>query len=141
MTDDETREPDEPWPKAGATNKEIAQAIRQASDTLFSEGAAEVRPLERLPPELTILERQDLAQDIRLKKYYAFALIGGLGVQVIIANVLVYLYAWKGVHWRMSPSVINAWLGATVIQVIGVVFVVTRYLFPRRDVRRRRDRR
>jgi hypothetical protein len=56
----------------------------------------------------------------------------GLGAQLAAADALVFVYAWH-VSWRVNTTVLQVWLGAAVVEVIGVVLVVTRYLFPRRD--------
>lgn len=94
--------------------------------------AVPARELTKLPPE-DRLHRQDLAQDIQLKRQYAKWLLGAMLGQMLFANVVFVLYAWLGRDWVLSPSVINVWLGATLAEVVGIVLVVTRYLFPRRD--------
>jgi len=43
------------------------------------------------------------------------------------------LYAAWGVDWDIPAVVISAWLGATVVEVIGVVYAITRSLFPLSD--------
>lgn len=53
--------------------------------------------------------------------------------QLIVANTVFVVYAWAGEHRDLDAVVIDVWLGATLVQVIGVVAIVTRYLFPRRD--------
>jgi hypothetical protein len=88
--------------------------------------------LSELPPEA--LPARDRALDIELKRTYAYALLIGLGIQLAIADAVFVLYAWKGAEWAVSASVMDVWLGATVVEVVGIVYVVTRYLFPRRDV-------
>ncbi len=77
---------------------------------------------------------RDLEQDIRLKNQYAVGLLLILGAQMIATDVLVYFYAALGRDWDIPSGVIQGWLAATVVQLIGVVLVVTRYLFPRRDL-------
>lgn len=79
------------------------------------------------------LREQDHRQDIELKKKYADWLLGAVIFQLALANGVFIAYAWVGKDWNLEPVVINAWLGATLVQVIGVVTIVTRYLFPRRD--------
>ena len=91
------------------------------------------REITELPALLKNLPEKDHWQDIRLKRIYALALLIALGVQISIADGVFVAYAWAGADWKLTPGVINVWLGATVVQVIGVVLVVTRYLFPRRD--------
>lgn len=90
--------------------------------------AAEVTDLRPFYAE----EKSERILDMGLKKIYAFVLLGLLGFQIIVVDGVLTLYAWKGVHFKVDPVVIDIWLGATVIEVIGVVLVVTQHLFPRR---------
>jgi hypothetical protein len=49
--------------------------------------------------------------------------------QIVAANAT---FAWYGDTngWDISPAAISAWMGATVVQVVSVVLVITNYLFP-----------
>lgn len=59
---------------------------------------------------------------------------GGIAIaQVAIADLVFILYAWLGRHWDVQPGAIEVWLGATVVQVIGVIMVITGSLFPRSE--------
>lgn len=89
-----------------------------------------MRDLER---EAMNLANIDTRQNIELKKTYAKWMLIGMGAQLLVANVIFVAYAWVGVGWEVRPSVMHSWLGATVIQLVGVVYVITRYLFPNRD--------
>ena len=51
-------------------------------------------------------------------------------VQLAFADYVFWRYA-EAHDWRVPTAAINAWLGATVVQVIGVVLVVVSYLFPK----------
>ena len=103
---------------------EVRKAFAQASD------------LQQLPDRPFLeQERSEREQDITLKRWYAISLLIGLGVQIIVIDGVLFMYSWKGVHWAVDPTLIYTWLSATVVEVIGVVFVVTRHLFPRRDQR------
>jgi hypothetical protein len=77
---------------------------------------------------LDVLTRRDLRQDIGLKKFYAIGALVGTGLQLAAADVAFYFYG-HGLGWHVPPSAISAWLGATVIEVIGIVLVITKYLF------------
>jgi Na+/H+ antiporter NhaA len=112
--------------------QERSEAIAKATRLAAGESAGP-REVSELP--YSALQRRDLAQDIKLKKWYAIALLAGLGVQMAIADGVFIAYAQVGAHWNIDASVMQAWLSATVVEVVGVVFVVTRYLFPRRDRR------
>lgn len=54
-------------------------------------------------------------------------------MQLAIADIVFVWYAIFGVQWNIPPTVISTWLGATVVQVIGVVVVVARALFADRS--------
>ena len=73
--------------------------------------------------------REKAADDVRkLRRAYAITLLGALFVQIVVADGVFYLYG-NGNQWHIPPEAISAWLGATVIEVIGVVIVITRFLF------------
>jgi hypothetical protein len=100
---------------------------------------AEVRNAARLAREerspidrLDETRAEDYAQDVRLKGRYAMWLLGAMMVQLGIADAGFLLYAWLGVAWNVTPRLIEFWLSATVVEIVGIVLVVTRYLFPRR---------
>ena len=82
------------------------------------------------------LEHQRLSSraERRLKARYANALLAGLFAQVLVSDVVFVLYASsRGVRWSLSAPVVDVWLAAAVVQVVGGVEVVTRHLFPRRE--------
>jgi hypothetical protein len=98
---------------------------------------------ERLPPQLRYLPEQERAQRMKLRglfaeqdhglrQKYADWIIRLLGVQFVIADAVFVAFAWAGRRWDLPPGVIEVWLAATVVQVVGVVAVVTRHLFPNR---------
>lgn len=77
--------------------------------------------------DLDALDRQ---QDIELKRLYARRMLLGLALQIFVADVVFVLYAWLGKKWDVPTEAIQVWLAATVIEVVSVVLVITRYLFP-----------
>jgi hypothetical protein len=85
-----------------------------------------------LPPPKEIIERQGLLEDLNLKKRYGRWLLRLVTFQLLLADVVFVVYAWAGKDWNLPSSVIYAWLSATFVELVGVVFVVTQYLFPKR---------
>ena len=78
--------------------------------------------------------RQDHERDIELKELYAKSLLIGLGVALLVADLIFAGYCVACVfreNVQVPVTAIECWLGATVVQVVGVVTIVTRYLFPR----------
>jgi hypothetical protein len=135
--------PDNRGDKAGERPQTEAQAlsdaIRDVLQVLASGEATHAEPLSR-----DELERHAMSQDIELKreafnqeldlrKKYANWLILGMFVQLAIADLAFFLVASLGFGWKLDASIMNVWLGGTVIQVVSIVVVVARHLFPRRD--------
>jgi hypothetical protein len=116
-------------------------AAKAAVEGVIQSGAARE---SSLPEELRHLPERDRAQAIELKrksaelehglkKTYATWILVLLGFQLALANAIFVAFAWVGEGWDLSTPVIQAWLAATVVQIVGVVLVVTRHLFPNRD--------
>jgi len=112
----------------------LAESTRAGEETRSDDPPAEYRFLneKRQVVELKIL--QDHAdQDVALREKYAKWLLVILAAELVVVNSIFVAYAWAGKHWELPEGVIQIWLGATFVQIVGVVGVVTRYLFYRRD--------
>jgi len=73
-------------------------------------------------------------QEVQLRGQYAKAAGGAVLLQIAIADYFFYRYADSSeVDWNIPGPVILGWLGATVVQVIGILLVITRSLFPNKD--------
>jgi hypothetical protein len=106
---------------SGAVPGEGKAAARAARET--------GTPREHLDPKVV---QRDFEQDIALKKTYARWLLVAMSVQIGFANLGFFCYGIAN-EWRIEPVVMQFWLSAAVVQVIGIVYVIARYLFPRRD--------
>ena len=115
--------------KAPPADQPAAASEEQTKEVLSA--LEDARPVDNLPPYYE-QEKREREQDITLKRWYAVSLLVGLGAQILIVDVVLTLYAWKGVHWHIEPLISDVWLGATVVEVIAVVLVVTQHLFPSR---------
>lgn len=117
-------------PAAAPDSEPSKLAKAGISDETIDQGSS----LDDLDPhDHEALKGLDHWQDIQLKKFYAMVLLGLVGIQLFVADAVFVTYAWAGRAWRLEPGVIQFWLGATLVELIGVVVVITRYLFPRRD--------
>jgi hypothetical protein len=119
-------------PNHGGGGEETAENGSLPDERVDDALLDEVREQAETAPDLETLGRQDLQQDIRLKKFYAYLLPAVLAAQLAISDFLVIGYAEWGVGWELDPWVLNVWIAATVVQVIGIVVIVTKYLFPAR---------
>jgi hypothetical protein len=95
--------------------------------------AQEIKLKGELQAQEIKLKRKYAKQEIKLRREYAKGLLKMLAIQLAVADLVFVIFAWAGKSWDLSTAVINTWLAAVVVQVIGVVTVVTLHLFPRRD--------
>ena len=124
--------------------KVVEKAAEEVHEALQ---AGAVREAEDLPEHLKHLPEQHQAQVIKLKgkfaeqeynlrKTYAKRILLLLIAQLLIADAVFVAFAWAGEHRHLSTAVIDVWLAATVVQVVGIVLVVTRNLFPDRGAKK-----
>lgn len=72
---------------------------------------------------------RDARTDSRLREWLGYGSIAGAGLVLVSANVAFYLYAIHK-NFDIPPEVIIGWLTTTVVQVVGIVLVIAKYLFP-----------
>jgi uncharacterized membrane protein YcjF (UPF0283 family) len=127
-----------------AHHRQAEQRADETAKRLLEQGATTDAPAK--PEDLQWLNERLQAQEIEhidayakqeigLRRMYARGLLIILGFQLLAADAVFWIYADVGKNWNLSDGVIQIWLAATVVQVVGVVTVVTRHLFPRRDSR------
>ena len=124
--------------ESGVAPETSASHIGQSSkleEAGISEEVIEQSPsIEGLDPhDHEALKGLDHWQDIQLKKSYAMVMLKLVAAQLFVADFVFIVYAWAGEHWRLDSGVVQFWLGATIVELIGVALVVTQYLFPKRD--------
>jgi hypothetical protein len=112
----------------------VAESSKLAEAGISEEVIEQASSIEGLDPhDHEALKGLDHWQDIQLKKSYAMSLLRLVAAQLFVADAVFIAYAWAGRQWDLEPGVIQFWLGATIVELIGVALVVTQYLFPRRD--------
>lgn len=79
--------------------------------------------------ELDRARRRNLRTDTHLRVALGYGAVVGAALQFASANVAFYLYA-VALHWKLPPEVMIGWFGATVAQIVGIVLVIAKYLFP-----------
>lgn len=117
---------EEPKEPAASDDDVVALAIQAIERPERARQVTELDPFERQRHKAGELE-------LELREKYANWLLKGLGAQIFVADLAFFLYAAVGVHWKIDPTTMQIWLGATVVQVIGVVGIIVRYLFPQRN--------
>lgn len=126
---------------AGPTDAPLEDDSRGAGSSAVPEGTVAQRVAEAEDkPELALTqdEAADLKrgqefrrgeQDIRNRRRIANWAIGGMVFQLVVANGVFIAYALT-MGSKLDVGALQVWLGTTVVQIIGVVLVITQYLFP-----------
>ncbi|KFI65717.1 hypothetical protein [Bifidobacterium cuniculi] len=89
-------------------------------------------------------QRRDTAKaqraedDNRLRKLMVHWAMRFVGAQLAVCDLVMigYLIAEICQHHAIYPQVIVAWLGASLVEVIGILWVIARNLFPFHDKNR-----
>jgi hypothetical protein len=102
-----------------------------SSDDRIAEEKGQIE-VAKLETEVEAL-REDLASAIQSRRLRYPVAIGALALMVLQVVVSNAIFGWYGDTngWDISAAAISAWMGTTVVEVIGVVLVVMNYLFPK----------
>ena len=97
------------------------------------------RKLERANPPPALKDRLEADRrqvvvdrarsDLKLSKWVGYGAMALVVGQIVVADKAFFDYG-HAYAWRIPVTAISAWLGAIVIQIVGVVLVITKYLFP-----------
>lgn len=104
-----------------------ALAVRADGDVQES---LNVRRMDELDADHKQAQTDDLRTDTQLKRHYAYWFIGILIAQLLIMN-LIFILVGVG-KLTFADYVLHLYMGGTLAEVFGVVFVITRYLFSSR---------
>jgi hypothetical protein len=107
--------------------EEKKETLSEILDRISSQGKP--KSIKTLPPDHEVMIA-DAKQLTRLKKIYGFGLLTMMAIQLVVVNALFGVYAWLGFHWAPPEGVVQIWLTATFVQIVSVVYVITRSLFP-----------
>ena len=101
---------------------EEAAALKVFDD---AEGASD-KPDEFTKKLFRRLKIINLAQDIKLRKYFSWATFSLVSLW-LVGVILLLMYSGQ------PPEVLIALISGSTVQVIGLYYIVLRYIFPQRD--------
>lgn len=123
------------WPEGlrlPGKKKASAQVDTKTTDDLVANSSGiSPAPLDDAEMRTRGAAAKDAEQNVSLKKTFAWALLALLALQLAATNVAFYIFA-ASASWHISDSVMLGWMAATVVEVIGIVLVVVKNLFPTR---------
>lgn len=106
----------------------VGKLIRQASSQRGLEGQ---KQLETLDPEKQA-RVNDFKVNTELKIKYAYWFVLILICQLLTMNAIFIMVGRKILQFD-DPKYLQIYMGGTMAEVFGVVFVITRYLFSKKD--------
>ena len=114
------------------TNKQQTTDLAEVTKILRSalENKDQATELKSLDP-LTQAKVDDQVVDTELKKRYANWFILILIGQLVSMNIIFIATGLDYLHFQ-DPTHLNLFMGGTLAEVFGVVFVITRYLFSKK---------
>ena len=77
------------------------------------------------------IENQGLTQNIEERKKYAHRIYCMISVWLGGVFVILLLAGFNFLSFRVSDSVLLAVIGSTTVNVLGLFYIVTNYLFPK----------
>lgn len=110
-----------------SSDDEVGAAKELAALQVFDDakGASE-KPDEFTKKLFRRLKIINLAQDIKLRNYFSWATFGLVSLW-LIGVILLLMYSGQ------PPEVLIALISGSTVQVIGLYYIVLRYIFPQRD--------
>ena len=114
-------DPPDPAPHKAPVLTDEEYDLKQKEVALYRQHEELNRARDRLRTE---------QENRELRGWFAKGAVVVMLVQIVAANAI---FVWYGDTngWQIGAAAISAWLGATAVQVVGVVLVVMNYLFPR----------
>ena len=67
---------------------------------------------------------------LRLKRSYGKWILILMAAQLGVVNGAFILMAWWGYDWMVPAGIVQVWLAGTFVQIVSIVYVITRSLFP-----------
>jgi hypothetical protein len=120
--------PDQDDEKARLSSK-LARAVakRAAGEEPDPKTATELKDLEHHQKGVEIA---GIEQDISERKKYAMRFFFLSCVWLVLVAALLLFQGFGLWHFRLGEPVILAAIGATTVNVLGILYVVANYLFP-----------
>lgn len=72
---------------------------------------------------------RETTQRLALQAKYATAFLVLMFAQLVATNGVFFMYGWSR-SWAISDAALLGYIGATLGEIVTIVFVIVRYLFP-----------
>jgi hypothetical protein len=100
-----------------------------AVDAVLASANPPPAPKDKLEADKRKAESERLQISVKLAKLIGYGALIAVVIQVVLADVGFFFYGFTN-DWKIPAAAITAWLAAIVVQVVGVVMVVAKDIFP-----------
>ena len=87
------------------------------------------QPVENFDQALATHRLKVKRSNLHFRRAYAVVLLFAMVVQVGIADLFFWRYL-QAYDYKAPEQTMSVWIGAAVVQLIGLVIIITKYLFP-----------
>jgi hypothetical protein len=87
------------------------------------------RPVENFDQAMASHRLKEQRSNFNFRRIYAFVLLLAMIVQVGIADYFFWRYM-QAYEFKVPEQAMSVWIGAAVVQLIGLIAIITKYLFP-----------
>ncbi len=87
------------------------------------------QPVENFDQAMATHRLKEQRSNFNFRRIYAFVLLFAMIAQVGIADYFFWRYM-QAYAFKVPEQSMSVWIGAAVVQLIGLVVIITKYLFP-----------
>ncbi len=126
VTQPDAPEPPPPPESTQPASSEVGPVTaRSVISGRHHEPADEMPHLER---SRQLSEHRARKTELNLRRVFGYILLCALVLQIAVVDIVFVIYVVKN-DWHIEGTTMQVWLGAAVVQVIGLAGVVVKYLF------------
>lgn len=119
-------------PESELSPLSLSERLKATAASSRLKPGAESLPMDSLDDQAKRVGIDDQKTDTALKSLYAKRFIWILVGQLVVMNA-VFLGVGIGCLKFDEPTYLNLYMGGTLAEVFGIVFVITKYLFSKRS--------
>lgn len=106
-------------------------SLHDSADESKDLGAETIQKrFERLEGDRREALNERVKDENKLRNKLGKALLWMVGTQLAASDLFLGFFMWNNVH---SDTVMLAWLSSCVVEIIGIVLVITRSIFPKKN--------
>lgn len=107
----------------------VLERIRRAASLSLADQKTPAERMENSNADIAEQNAHQAKQNTLWRRFLFWSVYSIVMMVAVLAAVIIVLYVVIN-GAEASPAVISTWIAASVVQVIGLLLVITRHLFP-----------